>query len=266
MMKNTADSDKGVVIPFVDGFVYPIKKISANFRGFCMLTAVMALGNALIALLCGRGFFCGRAMEMSGFYCSIGLANLLVSVIALLFGIAMYANRWFQISESGEKIDFKVKRSDIVMLGFVVTYFALWGGIGIGAYVLNVRKASANFYEEVIFFLLVSLCMLAAGWLLLNYVLLILKLQGKKWLLLGQTFWPLFDNIHKIFVWFLFFFLILAYLLRNVLSFFGTDKFLFSALSNLAGEFCFYFIIYLTVAVFVSSMAYQAQYIFNNKG
>ncbi len=266
MVRKTADTGKDeVIIPFIDGFVYPIKKIGENFKSFCLLTAVMALGNTVIALLCGRGLFCGIDVQMGGLYCSANWMNLFISVGVLLFGMAMYVSRWFQVSESGGKIDFKIKRDDIVMLAWVVIYFVLWGVIGFGAYVLNVRVASLNFYGEVIFFLFVSLCMLAAVWVMLNYVLIVFKLQGKNWWCLRQTFWPLFDNVHKIFIWFLCFFLILAYLFRIVVSFFRQSDFFLAGLSVLAGEFCFYFLIYLTVAVFVSSLVYQAQYIFKDK-
>ena len=79
--------------------------------------------------------------------------------------------------------------------------------------------------------------------------------------MLNKTFWPMFDNLHKLFVWFLFYFLILAYIFRNTVVFFLKDETLPVLLSGLLGEFCFYFVVYTGVAVFMSSLAYQAKYV-----
>ena len=154
---------------------------------------------------------------------------------------------------------------DVKTVGFILFYLGLWAVAGWAAYSLNIRKPVEDWREELLFFFVFTMIILAVFVLLVNSVLFIRFLQGKKWLNLRCSFWPVFDNLYKILGWFLFYFLVFAYFFRSVTVFWVQNEWFPFWVNSLAGEFCFYFVIYASVAVFISSLAYQAKYIFGNR-
>ena len=81
----------------------------------------------------------------------------------------------------------------------------------------------------------------------------------------GRRLVLLYNRVQEINGWFLFYFLVFAYFFRSVTVFWVQNEWFPFWVNSLAGEFCFYFVIYASVAVFISSLAYQAKYIFGNR-
>lgn len=254
--------DKGiegeVVIPFADGFLYPLRRIMLYFKSFALLTCVLALINVALSFLCGRTLICGIG---EGTYCSTSGWLFIVSIIGLFGGISFYISKWFAVSEKQELLCFKFKKADLRPLVFVLFYLFCWGYVFWRIYALEIRQVTPDWRFELFLFVMETTGILVVLTLIANSVLLVSFLEGKKWWLLNKTFWPVFDNLHKLFVWFLFYFLVLAYIFRNTVVFFLKDETLPVWLNGLLGEFCFYFVIYTGVAVFISSLAYQAKYV-----
>lgn len=263
--QNGVNEDGEVVIPFIGGLTYPVRQIDDHIKGFLWLTFVAALFNVVISSFLGRNFLCGLGIEGPGFYCSANVLALGGSVLAFIGGLAWYINRWYSISESGGEIVYKLNLKDVKTVGFILFYLGLWAVAGWAAYSLNIRKPVEDWREELLFFFVFTMIILAIFVLLVNSVLFIRFLQGKKWLNLRCSFWPVFDNLYKILGWFLFYFLVFAYFFRSVTVFWVQNEWFPFWVNSLAGEFCFYFVIYASVAVFISSLAYQAKYIFGNR-
>lgn len=263
--QNGVNEDGEVVIPFIGGLTYPVRQIDGHIKGFLWLTFVAALFNVVISSFLGRNFLCGLGIEGPGFYCSANVLALGASVLAFIGGLAWYINRWYSISESGGEIVYKLNLKDVKTVGFILFYLGLWAVAGWAAYSLNIRKPVEDWREELLFFFVFTMIILAVFVLLVNSVLFIRFLQGKKWLNLSCSFWPVFDNLYKILGWFLFYFLVFAYFFRSVTVFWVQNEWFPFWVNSLAGEFCFYFVIYASVAVFISSLAYQAKYIFGNR-
>lgn len=251
-----------VVIPFFEGMIYPFRKISERLNVFLRLTSYVGGFCVLISFLLGRALFCGLGIEGAGFYCSLNEWSVIVSFLVFLFGAAFYINRWYIAGEQEKKLYFNLNVKDIQVVAFILFYCALWGTAGWAFSALYFRIPVSDWREELLFFLCVSLFILLILVLLFNSLLFIRFLEGKKPLGFRQSFWPVFDNIHKILGWFIFYFLFFVYLLREVFVFFMNCDWLPMWLIAICGEFCFYFIVYMGIAVFVSSLAYQERYVF----
>ena len=262
--KNGANEEGEIVIPFFGGLAYPMKQIENHFKGFLKLTCVVTLFNAIVSLLLGRNFLCGLGIDTSGFYCSFSILAMVVSVFSFIGGTAWYINRWYSVSESGERVEPKPNLKDIKTVGCILFYFALWFVAGWTIYLLNVRKPAEDWREELLFFFILTMILLSVLIFLVNSVLFVRFLQGEKWMCIRSSFWPVFDNLYKILGWFLFYFLMFAYVFHSISMFWVQNEWLPLWVNILAGELCFYFMVYICIAVFISSLAYQAKYIFDD--
>lgn len=177
--QNGVNEDGEVVIPFIGGLTYPVRQIDDHIKGFLWLTFVAALFNVVISSFLGRNFLCGLGIEGPGFYCSANVLALGGSVLAFIGGLAWYINRWYSISESGGEIVYKLNLKDVKTVGFILFYLGLWAVAGWAAYSLNIRKPVEDWREELLFFFVFTMIILAVFVLLVNSVLFIRFLQGK---------------------------------------------------------------------------------------
>lgn len=152
---------------------------------------------------------------------------------------------------------------DFKIFGFLMLFLSLWGIVAVGVYTLYVRKATPNLNFEIAWFVFVSLFIMAAFFMLSNAVLFARFLDGKGWLQLNKTAFPIFDNIYKQIIWFLFYLLLFAYFFQLVgRLFFVSEQVLPVWLCSFIGDFLLYFVFYLMIICFVSLLKYQEIYIF----
>ena len=159
--QNGVNEDGEVVIPFIGGLTYPVRQIDGHIKGFLWLTFVAALFNVVISSFLGRNFLCGLGIEGPGFYCSANVLALGGSVLAFIGGLAWYINRWYSISESGGEIVYKLNLKDVKTVGFILFYLGLWAVAGWAAYSLNIRKPVEDWREELLFFFVFTMIILA---------------------------------------------------------------------------------------------------------
>lgn len=260
--KIVANDEGEIVIPFWKGFFYPLQKIAQSGRKFFILTISFALIGALFSSILGRTSFCGIGIEGPGIYCSSNIINLILSCLIFLLCSGIFICSWYEVSENNQKVTIRVGKKELKVAAFVLGYCCCWGGLALASYILTIRKAVPDWKEEMLFFFAMSLVILFILYLLLNAVMLIRFLQGKKWLCLRKVFWVIWDNLYKPFGWFFIYILFFTLFLRDFLAFFVRYEGFPVWLSALGGDFSFYFVLYSSIAVFVSNLSYQNKYIY----
>ncbi len=265
-MKN---KDGEIIIPFFAGVTYPVRQIASHFKSFVYLTAGISFFNLIVSFLLGRSFLCGGGMGEGIVYCSNRGWAAACSFLTVWFGLAFYINRWFLISYNGLPIDEAVKtrdwKKDAKTAGFILFYWLMWGAAGLAVYWLNIRVPVESWVKELLFFFAMSLIILLAFILIANAVLFVRFLQGKDWWTINRTFWPVFDNLYKLVGWFVLYLGGLAFILGIIFDVFMREAVLPLWISNILGEFCFNFVLYAGAAIFVSALAYQAQFVFEDE-
>lgn len=237
-------NDGTIAIPFFGGLGYPLKKIRNNGKDFLYLTALVSFLNAAAALL------------------SVAFVSPSFSIYSQLINVFLggyYINRWFAVSETEEKMSLRINLRDIKTALWFLVYLGLWGVFGFSSYILSVRNPSADWREELLFFAAVSLVVIVVLLMIMNFVCLIRFLKKERWFCLKKTFWPVMDNLYKLFGWFFAYLILFTYALYFVAKLSKMPLFLPVEL------FLFYFIFYAAVAVFVSSLSYQDKFIFGDK-
>ncbi len=257
----------GVVIPFWGGMVFPFEKLGQNFKVFFELTGAFAFFSAIFSMFVGRGFACGLGFESKMFFCTGNALSLMINVMMLLFLTALFIRRWWYLSFEKQSfsgvVRTKIGIKDFKILGFLICFLCLWAIIAVGVYALYIRKATPNLNFELAWFIFVSLFIVAAFFVLINAVLFVRFLEGKNWLLLNKTAFPMFDNVYKLIAWFLFYLLIFAYLFQLVGRVFFVCKSFFPVwMCSFIGDFSLYFVFYLMIICFVSLLKYQEMHIF----
>lgn len=263
------DKDGEIVMPFVRGLMFPFETIKEHLSDFLYLTGGISLVTTLIMLLFGRSFLCNIAGNAEELYCSYNAFSFSVSSVVLLLGAGFYFSRWQLISFGGKSGREAVRclcfKRDFQAVLFVLLYLALWAVVGGCLYFLNVRKPVDVWQQELLFFVGMSLLILASLFILINFVIFIRLLQGKKWLVINQTFWPVFDNIYKVIVWFIFYMFFFVFICRIIFVALIGGGWFPLWVRNIIGEFGLNFVLYTIVCFFVSSLNYQAQCIFGDE-
>ena len=95
--------------------------------------------------------------------------------------MALYIIRWYSISESGGEIVYKLNLKDVKTVGFILFYLGLWAVAGWAAYSLNIRKPVEDWREELLFFFVFTMIILAVNVLLEKSMLFIRFLLVIKW-------------------------------------------------------------------------------------
>lgn len=260
--KIVPNDDGEIIMPFWKGFFYPLQKIAMSGKNFFLLTAFFSFFSAIVSLILGRALFCGLGIEESDIFCSSSLINLIISCLIFLLCSGIFICSWYNVSENNRKITMHLGKKEFKVAAFVFGYCCCWGGLAFVSYVLTVRNAVPNWKEELLFFFIMSLAVLFILYLLLNAVMLIRFLQGKKWFCLRKVFWVIWDNLYKPFGWFFIYVLFFTLFLRDFLTFFVRNEAFPVWLSAFGGDFSFYFLLYSSIAVFVSNLSYQNKYIY----
>lgn len=234
---NLNKSGGTVAIPFLSGLGYPLKKIKDKRNDFLYLTALISF------------------LTTAAYSVFVPVSFPFFAVFFLIF-CGYYINKWFDVSENGEKLKLKINLKDFKTACWFLLYLGLWVIFCFSSYILSARKPSADWREELLFFIAVSLVMVIAMLLLMNFVCFIRFLKKKKWLCLRKTFWPVLDNLYKLFGWFFIYLIFFAYILYLTAS-------LQPPLP--VKLFLSYFILYAAVAMLVSSLSYQEKFIFKDE-
>lgn len=269
MRKYKETEKSSVVFPLGKGEIYPLKMIYSHFGDFVKLVGLFALINTIAVMVLGRSYICGLGIYGKGVYCLNQSFAVIGSLLVTLFVISCFINRWFLLIEEGKSFDEVVKikpnYKDFKTMCFVVLYFGLFAVVIGGAYILNKRAVTPSFGFELMLFIALSLVMIFVIILLLNGVVFIRFLRGKKWLVLGHTFVPIFDNIYKIIFWFVSYLFFFVYLLQLVVRYgvIRSDSAFFFA-NVVCYEFLLQVIMLLIASCFVSSLTFQEKYLFND--
>lgn len=265
-------TDKKSILPFIEGLTFPMTMISNHWKDFLRLVGFAAVITSFITIFMGRSNYCGllQGLEIS-FYCpfsSYAAYLIPISFFVVMFFSGFVYNRWQLIF--AKNMDFsaaikeKCRKKDIKSACFLFMYILFLILLGAGLLALDRRIPNPNWQIELMFFVAVSLSILAMVILLFNFVIFQRMLSGGSFLEIKKTFMPLFDNIYKIVCWFFIYFFIFIYLLRNVVLVFA-DKSFPIWFNIIFGEISFYFVIYSVVAVFSGAMFYQEKNLFSEE-
>ena len=258
------DSKEKDIMPFGEGFLFPLKKIDENLKNFCCLTLFFAVCNALVTILLGRGSICFLPKDMlSGVFCSQAVENGLISFGLTLVGFGLFFNRW-QIIFKDKKTFLEVLRcrcvrKDIKSVFIVFAYFLLWFLLIGFALLLNQRNPNEYWVKEMLFFGGVSLLIIFDVFLFVNFVIFQHYLNGGKLWVLNKTFLPLYDDLYKIVMWFSLYLFLFLLVMQYVLGMIRTHHGIFNLLHVFGYEVIIFFVFYSFVAIFSAMLAYQEE-------
>lgn len=260
--------DKEVVIPFWGGVIFPLEIIAKRFKDFFLLVSGFSFLSAIISMVFGRSFACGLDDEL--FFCGNNVWNsFIVLVVAFVFSVMFIRCWWFlgfKEKSLSEVLKMKAGVMDLKIAGFLLGGLCFLGVLGGGVYVLLSREATPQFDFELAWFVFVSLFIIVALFVLLNAVVFIRFLDGKKWLVFHETGWPIFDNVYKLMGWFLFYLLFILYFIRQVgRLFIFCRQILPMVVASFIADFALYFVFYLAIACVISLLKYQEKCIFANE-
>lgn len=254
-------------VSLIDGLLYPLIAIDKNLKSFFLLDCFVSFVVSLTTVLVGRSFFC--SLDVGGVYCAENLLALFVSGCVSFWGIAFFYNRWqVIISEKKnffEAIKEKHLKKDLKTLIVVFIYVLAWVALGLGVFLLEKRRPVEDWRMELLFFVCVSLVMIAAIFILLNFVVFQHFLNGGSFFAIRRTFWVVFDNVYKPIVWFFIYFLIFWFLCHVSRGFFETKKVLPMWLSAFVNEFFLYFNFCFLTSIIASSLFYQEKVLFSEE-
>lgn len=257
------EDEESIKIPFVAGLTYPIIEIRKNFKDFLLLTGLISFICSVVSLITGHSFFCGVLNES---FCSTSVISFVISSLVMLWGLGFYVSRWMCIAFEGEHFYHAIKKNcfkqDFRAIFLVLLYFSLWAVVCFGIYFLNMRQPVSDWRIELAIFIGVSAVIIFVVILLINFVMFFRFLQHKSFMVLKQTFWPIFDNIFKLAAWFLIYFLIFFSLLRVVFFYFVSNIYLPIWIKVVGMEFFLDFIIFTVVAFFVLHFNYLSTCLF----
>lgn len=264
------EDKKAIVFPFFEGITFPFETIYKKIKDFCCLTSVFSLAAAILVTLFGRNFACTIGILGSEAPCLANVWGVLALFLLLLFGMACFINRWWAVAYNdvtfAQAIRMKISWRDVKISSFLLMYLVMFFIVGGGLYALYSRVATPNLNLELAIFAVVSLFIFAALVVLVNAVMFARFLDGKDWRFALNVQMPLFDNIYKLTVWFLFYLVLFVYLIRQSVSlFFACQKVLPLWCSSFLGDFAFYFVLYFMAVCAVSILKLQESYLFNEE-
>ena len=259
------DTDDTIKIPFWKGFLYPFIVIKNNLNNFLTLTGVFAFITALLSLAMGCSSGCKFGDE-SQIFCSNSIYTVIAFGVILLLGISLYSNRILMITQNTKDLKEVIKKyyhpEDTKTIITLTLNFLTWILIVYCAHILSIRVPTPNFYAELIYFLFFSGIIVLCFIYLINNVIMLRYITGKKWLVLNQTFWPVFDNLVKFMLWPTCYALFFGWLAKAqfsyVLSLTPDAGIIFFAFS----DFMLYFITYSIFAFWILHLCYIEKEIF----
>lgn len=265
MFKQNVKKENEVLIPLMKGVVFPFEKLYNNIGVFLTLAGVVSLFYSVVVFMAGQNYFC--LFYRGELWC---VDNAFLSVFSLFFGIACLAyfmNRWYLCAYQNVPVFDAIKtiswKKDLKTLAFIVAYFVLWVVIGVVFYLLKKRVPSPDWLLELFYFVLGSAVIFFAVALLTNAVVFVRFLQNKNWLVF--KFGALFDNIYKILLFFVFYLLFFAVLVKEVRGVFVANHFLPLWLNGMLISFFNYLVVCVMAVFFIASLEFQEKYIFSEK-
>lgn len=133
-------------------------------------------------------------------------------------------------------------------------------------FILSSRIATPDLGMELIIFIAVSMLVIAALFFIINAVVFARFLDDQEWFVYRKTFWPTFDNIYKLIIWFLCYLLLLGYFVASVKKIFDASLNVLPLFwGNLLSQFVLQYVFYLMIIFFLSFLRYQEYYIFKEK-
>jgi len=267
MFFNKKDSEKNV-LPFIDGLTFPIEKIFAYFREFALLICSVSLITSLLIIWLQSSFFCDKMMDEIP-VCSYSSVRLIVFLLCIWFLSAMVYNRWQMIFAENYKFLDTFKKSVLkkdLKAGFILfLHFICWCSVLGGLFWLNIRKPVADWRIEAAFFVGVSLLIIVTLLLLLNFAVFQHFFKGGRFFAINKTFLVIFDNMHKPVTWFLIYFLIVVFLLKEALSSVFYNQSIVGDFRVFLMSFCSSLIFYFVVTLISGSLFYQEQQLFGEE-
>lgn len=259
------DTDNTIKIPFWKGFLYPFIIIKNNLNNFLTLTGVFAFITALCSLVTGSSSGCKFGDE-SQIFCSNSIYTVITFGIILLLGVSLYSSRILMITQNQKNLKEVIKKyyhpedtKTIITIALNCIALVL---IVYCSYTLDTRVPTPNFYAELIYFLFFSGIIILCFIYLINNVVMLRFIIGKKWLVINQTFWPIFDNLVKFMLWPVCYALFFGWLARaqfsHVLSLTPDSGIIIFTFS----DFMLYFITYSIFAFWILHLCYIEKEIF----
>ena len=259
------DDEKTIIIPFWKGFIYPFTIIKNNSNIFFTLTGLFALTTAILALITGNSSGC-KFGDSSMIFCSTSISTFIIFILFFLLGISLYSSRILMITQKQKTLKEMIKEyyhpEDTRTIITIILNCLAWGCIAYCAYTLDTRVPTPNFYAELIYFLFFSGIIILCFIYLLNNVLLLRFIEGKKWLKLNQSFWPIFDNLIKFMLWPVCYALFFGWLSKTQFSYTLSLTPQSNILFFIFNDFMLYFIIYSIFAFWILHLVYIEKEIF----
>lgn len=262
---NVKDDDNTINIPFWKCFFYPFKEISKNSHNFLTLTGLFAFITTILSFFTGNSSGC-KFGEESQIFCTSSISLFIVFALILLLGISLYSYRILMITQHKAPLKEIIKKyyhpQDTKTIITIILNLLVWGIIAYSAYSLDARTPTPNFYAELIYFIFFSGIIILCFAYLVNNVTMLRYILGKKWLVLNQTFWPIFDNLVKFMLWPVLYSLFFGWLAKASFSYLLTLDPNSNIIFFIFSDFTLYFITYSIFAFWILHLVYIEKTIF----
>ena len=259
----TNESNEKSKFSFIKGLTYPVMIINDHIGMFLLLTCFFCFIASLVSFLLGRLFLCGFADADIGVSCSINILNIIVSVFVNLLLISFYLTRISVLTGKHEKKNWFLQsfgwKKELKSLFLLGCYLLFWGIVICLGGILVYRHPTSDWVVELGFFVACSLGIVFALVLLINFSCFLNFLHGGHLSVIKKSFWFVFDEIFKIFFWFFIYMIIFVFLFNDTIRYFIANM---NMLNMVMAEFCFYFLLFLMIAIVYFSYEYQEKVLF----
>lgn len=216
------ETKKEVKFGFFKGIQKGADEIFNNFKAFICMVFVFGGALSVVNFILGQPVGCAYEEHYAVTYCSDAGFNTILKVILNVLIFSVFISRWqmvaFQHKDIKDVMTLGYWKQDVKAFLLLFFYFLLFVFISFIAYYLTQRKAIDNVSFEAMLFIVLSFLILIFISLMLVSFLWVRFFDGYKIERVGEALWCIFDNLYRIFVWFLFYMLFLLVIIKFIMS------------------------------------------------
>ena len=258
---------KDIKFGFFKGIQKGADEIFYNFKAFACLLFIFGVSLSIVNFIFGLPVGCSYEEHYVATYCSTSGVNVVLKMIINVLIFSVFISRWqmvaFQHKDIKEVLSKNYWKQDAKALLLLLFYFVSFVVISLIAYYLTQRQVINNVSFEVMLFVALSSIILIFIALMLVSFVWVRFFDGLKIERVGDALWCVFDNIYRLFVWFMFYMLFLLVMIKFIMSL--PVIALGGVLYSFIAEFLANSVLLLFVATLQGILNYEAALFFEEK-
>ena len=258
---------KDIKFGFFKGIQKGADQIFNNFKAFACLVFLFGGALSIVNFIFGQPIGCSYEEHYVATYCSTSGINIVLKMIVNVLLFSIFISRWqmvaFQHKDIKDVLTKKYWKQDFKALLLLLFYFVSFILISLISYYLTQRVAINNVsFEAMLFVVLTSIILIFISLMLVSF-LWVRFFDGYKIERIGEALWCIFDNLYRIFVWFMFYMLFLLVVVKFIMSL--PVVALGGVLHSFVAEFLANGVLLLFVATLQGILNYEADLFFEDK-